>query len=111
MYWCWVVVLFVLSARDATDMAALFKDKLSISNRELQTIEWHEVVTRLEALQRSGKYTIAITGGSFTARDIACRIMRKEVKGLVCIYHLIYLIPYISLCTISHYLLSLVRII
>lgn len=79
MYWAWTVFTFILLIRDASDMAILFKDKLDISNRELQTIEWHEVVSRLEALQRSGKYTIAITGGSFTARDIACRIMRKEV--------------------------------
>lgn len=80
LYWLWTVVLFIASTRDASEMDRIFKEKLNISNKELQTIEWHEVVSRLEALQRSGKYTIAINSpkGGFTARDIACRIMRKE---------------------------------
>jgi hypothetical protein len=106
LYWAWTVATVVATIREAASMSTLFHDRLGISARELQTMEWHEVVTRLEALQRSGRYTVALGGGAhhahhvgdgdggdggeredssapgFSARDIACRIMRKEVGGL-----------------------------
>jgi hypothetical protein len=40
MYWAWEVVMFVSTVRDASEMAKLFQEKLDISNKELQTIEW-----------------------------------------------------------------------
>jgi hypothetical protein len=43
-YWAWSIAAFVASARQATKMAQLLHGKLGISPRELQTIEWHEVV-------------------------------------------------------------------
>ena len=44
---------------EAFKMNDIFQERLGIGQRELQTIEWHEVVARLVALQESGKYRIA----------------------------------------------------
>lgn len=89
---------------------------MGITHRELQTMEWHQVVTKFEALhqnQSGRRFTVDTLGGGggggcrgggeaggggsngsdgngsgqggaaaavgFSARDIACRIMRKEV--------------------------------
>ncbi len=77
-YWAWTVAGAVHEAREAADMGRLF-EKLGISAKDLITVEWNVVVTRLEALHKSGRYTVAINSpAGFTARDIACRIMRKE---------------------------------
>ena len=78
VYWLWTVLSFGTQARDAMGMHRFFQHRLGISQRDLQTIEWHEVVARLVALQESGKYRIAINKAGLTAQDIACRIMRKE---------------------------------
>ena len=81
VYWLWTIVSFLTQAREATEMHAIFKHRLGIGDRELQTIQWHQVVSRLEEEQKSGRYRIAIssaTSETFTAKDVACRIMRKE---------------------------------
>lgn len=44
------------------------------------SVNLHRQVSRLEALQKSGAYTVALAaplGRGLSARDVACRIMRK----------------------------------
>jgi len=61
-------------------MKYIFEDKLGISPHKLEggAVEWDEIVQRIENLQRSGEYRVAIHGQDVDALVIAQRIMRKE---------------------------------
>jgi len=64
-------------------------DRLKISERDMGTIEWNEVVSKMISLQESG---VLVTKNKITPLDITNRIMRKENyfiaminKGAVCV--------------------------
>jgi len=77
LYWGVSCYWFLLTLKDAVEMEKVYTERLGISNEELGAIEWHEVVSRFLAKQRSGEYRVSIHG-EITAKDIACRIMRRE---------------------------------
>jgi autophagy-related protein 9 len=78
VYWLSKVLSTWGAIKDAVDMHKLYRDRLEISEDELQTMEWSEVVQRFLALQNSGRYRVAIQKRDLTAHDIVSRIMRKE---------------------------------
>ena len=77
LYWGVSCYWFLLTLKDAVEMEQVYRERLGISNEELGAMEWHEVVSRFLGKQRSGEYRVSIHG-EITAKDIACRIMRRE---------------------------------
>jgi autophagy-related protein 9 len=77
-FWLWSVAALGPALRRAWDMHRFFTKVLGVSTRELQTMEWCEVVERMVALQEAGERPIQINGQSFGAKDVAMRIMRKH---------------------------------
>lgn len=75
-YWAVSALAFFPFAVGAWRMHSFYRDRLNISTRELQTMHWHEVVSRFESLHRSGSYRVALK--EVTAHEIAMRIMRKD---------------------------------
>jgi len=76
LYWVMTALAFIPAVFGAWRMHVFYRDRLRITTRELQTMQWHEVVTRFEQLQRSGSYRVALK--EVTAHSIAMRIMRKD---------------------------------
>jgi autophagy-related protein 9 len=77
-FWLWSVAALGPALRRMWDMHRFFTKVLGVSTRELQTMEWCEVVERMVALQEAGEHPIQINGLSFSAKDVAMRIMRKH---------------------------------
>ena len=107
LYWVWSCGATWISLREAWEIGLFYELELNISDRELQTLKWNEVVTRLGNLQKRGRApwkAFQTAGGAssgngrrediemaaynsthdinkgavITAHDIACRIMRKQ---------------------------------
>eukprot|EP00735_Rhodelphis_limneticus_P008705 TRINITY_DN2204_c0_g1::TRINITY_DN2204_c0_g1_i1::g.6795::m.6795 TRINITY_DN2204_c0_g1::TRINITY_DN2204_c0_g1_i1::g.6795 ORF type:complete len:643 (-),score=90.70,sp/Q8RUS5/ATG9_ARATH/39.49/7e-154,APG9/PF04109.11/8.2e-128,DUF4231/PF14015.1/1.3e+04,DUF4231/PF14015.1/0.033 TRINITY_DN2204_c0_g1_i1:613-2541(-) len=76
LYWIWNVYRLLMDIRDNYEVKQWYDVKLGISERDLQTIEWSEVVDRLIHLQATLR--LCIVKEDVTAHDIALRIMRKE---------------------------------
>ena len=65
-------------------MRSFYTHRLRISTRQLQTMQWNDVVERLVALHR--RHRIQLNRAEITAHDIACRIMRRE-NYLIAMYN------------------------
>jgi len=76
-YWAWTVWAFLPHVRKMWEIRHFYLFQLGISTRKLQTMEWYEIVDRMISVQREGIHPIQLTG-SFDAKDVAMRIMRKE---------------------------------
>ena len=61
--------------KELTDVKDFMNNKLGISDRELQTIKWPELVNRLVSVQETTRLCIV---RDLSAHDIINRIMRKE---------------------------------
>eukprot|EP00698_Gefionella_okellyi_P019166 TRINITY_DN5837_c0_g1_i1.p1 TRINITY_DN5837_c0_g1~~TRINITY_DN5837_c0_g1_i1.p1 ORF type:complete len:749 (+),score=178.22 TRINITY_DN5837_c0_g1_i1:72-2249(+) len=74
----WLVQLyfFVVDVKDAIIMWRFFSHKLGLSERDMHTIKWAEVVQRIESLQDVER--LSVTKDKLDAQDIVSRIMRKE---------------------------------
>ncbi|SPQ98270.1 unnamed protein product (mitochondrion) [Plasmodiophora brassicae] len=75
LYWLWNLTSFLYGLRDGFEMRAFYNTKLNITDDALQTMEWADIVTRLEQLQRSFKISII---KDHDALDISNRILRRD---------------------------------
>lgn len=67
IYWLWSCVTAWCSIREAWEISRFYQVELNISGRELHTLHWNEIVTRLGQLQKSGRApwkTFQIAGGA-----------------------------------------------
>eukprot|EP00516_Mucochytrium_quahogii_P000446 CAMPEP_0203751134 /NCGR_PEP_ID=MMETSP0098-20131031/5254_1 /ASSEMBLY_ACC=CAM_ASM_000208 /TAXON_ID=96639 /ORGANISM=" , Strain NY0313808BC1" /LENGTH=676 /DNA_ID=CAMNT_0050640721 /DNA_START=169 /DNA_END=2196 /DNA_ORIENTATION=+ len=78
IYWLYTVVSFIPTIRRSWEIRSFFIRLLKIPTRELQTMEWSEIVNRMIHLQESGEYPIQINGSSFGPKEVVMRIMRKK---------------------------------
>lgn len=73
VFWTWQFLQFLSETKENIEIQHFFNKQLHISESELQTIQWHEVVQRLSKVPR----LLAIES-HLSPLDIANRIMRKE---------------------------------
>jgi len=109
LFWCWNFALFFPTCRDAIAMSRFYLRRLGITTRQLETMEWHQVVARVRRLQRSERFKIQINKPDLDAHDIASRIMRKE-NYLIGMFNRDVLdlrIPFIcSICQVDSFFLT-----
>ncbi|KAL0480607.1 autophagy-related protein ATG9 [Acrasis kona] len=74
-YWLFRFVQFIIELYNMYYIKIFYERELNLSDRELQTIKWHEVVEKIELLQKTKSIYI---NGELTAIDITNRIMRKD---------------------------------
>ena len=75
VYLAWSLVHFFLDWRQLSDVRDFCNKKMGVSERELQTIKWPDLVTRLVRIQETHRLCIH---KDLTAFDIVARITRKE---------------------------------
>eukprot|EP01083_Nonionella_stella_P039294 106874_1 len=75
LYLLWNVASFVSQMHMAQEMRAFFNSELSVTDEQLQTMPWHDLVQRLVDLQETRKLCLV---RDLDALDIANRIMRRE---------------------------------
>jgi len=75
VYWLWTCLRFVLDFRETWEIRDFCNVRLGVSDRELQTITWPELVDRVVAAQRTLRLCLV---KELTPHDIVSRIMRKE---------------------------------
>eukprot|EP01132_Coremiostelium_polycephalum_P005254 gene5254-6537_t len=73
LFWLFKFFRFFLSLRTNLQIRSFYHNTLLISEDDLQTIEWREVVSRIVLVPR-----LCIVKENMNALDIANRIMRKE---------------------------------
>ncbi|EGG14471.1 RasGTPase-activating protein [Cavenderia fasciculata] len=80
IYWCAKFIKFLASLKSRLEMRSFYHNTLKISEDDVQTIEWREVVTKLIKVPR-----LCVVKGNMNALDIANRIMRKDnyIIGIV----------------------------
>jgi len=90
LYLVWNCLHFFLDYRELSDVRDFCNQKVGVSERELQTIRWPELVRRLVRLQETHRLCIH---RDLSAFDIVARIMRKENyligmlnKGVLALY-------------------------
>src|SRR5439155_799665 len=64
------------AVRTALETRQFYRDRLRITTRELQTMEWSTVVTRLVGLQTRTRFQL--TDAPLTALSISARVMRRD---------------------------------
>jgi len=89
-FWIWKVIVYALDVRRLVHMHDFYLHLLGISEDEIQSISWQEVVSRLMALRdsnptvasgasaKSRRYMGTQSKQRMDAHDIANRLMRKE---------------------------------
>lgn len=97
VYWIWSCLATVNSLREAYEMSKFYAMELGLGEREVRSVRWNGVVTRLAELQRTGRapwrafQTAAAVRRRhrdseaareeedvISAHDVAIRIMRKD---------------------------------
>ncbi|KAL3461399.1 autophagy protein Apg9-domain-containing protein [Aspergillus heterothallicus] len=90
LYWVWKVFQYFLDIRRLKNMHDFYHHLLGITDAEIQTISWQEVVSRLMTLRESNPATAGAISAKhrkfmgsqskqrMDAHDIANRLMRKE---------------------------------
>ncbi|KAL2853826.1 autophagy protein Apg9-domain-containing protein [Aspergillus pseudoustus] len=90
LYWIWKVFQYLLDIRRLKNMHDFYRHLLGITDAEIQTISWQEVVSRLMSLRDSNpataggisakhrKFMGSQSKQRMDAHDIANRLMRKE---------------------------------
>jgi len=78
VYWIWCLVTFVINIKDSMKMSIFYTKQLKIPQKDLQTMQWNDVVSRVvEFHESTTQYKVQINK-RLTAFDIASRIMRKD---------------------------------
>ncbi|KAI9932774.1 hypothetical protein ASPWEDRAFT_47201 [Aspergillus wentii DTO 134E9] len=89
-FWIWKVLQFLLDIRRLKHMHDFYLYLLGVSDAEIQTISWQEIVSRLMTLRDANPATAAAVSAKhrqfigsqskqrMDAHDIANRLMRKE---------------------------------
>eukprot|EP00474_Spongospora_subterranea_P002648 CRZ03106.1 hypothetical protein [Spongospora subterranea] len=75
LYWVWNLFGFLHCLRDGIEMRSFYRSKLEISDEALQTMEWPELVYRIQRLQKEFKISLV---KDHDALDISNRILRKD---------------------------------
>ena len=75
LYWTWSLVRLAMDLRPLLEMRAFCNHKLQLSDRDIQTITWPEVVARVVHLQATTRVSIV---KDLSEHDIVARILRKE---------------------------------
>eukprot|EP00899_Mesostigma_viride_P007400 jgi/Mesvir1/16661/Mv12272-RA.3 len=76
LYWAWNCVRFVLDLRPLWEISHFYNHRLGISERELASVSWPDIVERMVRVQ--GTLRLCVVKQRLSAHDIVCRIMRKE---------------------------------
>lgn len=76
-FWIWRCFSAVYIITDAMIMEHFYREKLGLYLHDLQTLRWHEVVSRLIKLHSHGIHRVAIKE-VLTEHDVVLRIMRKD---------------------------------
>lgn len=89
-FWLWVLFIYIVDIRQLWHLHEFYLHLLGVPDKDLQTIQWQEIVARLMALRDSNAATaqnISAQNRKFIgsqakqrmdAHDIANRIMRKQ---------------------------------
>jgi len=82
LYWIWSAMTLVHDAAPLAAMRAFCNQKLALSDRDLYTITWPEVLQRVVHLQATTRLSIS---RDLNEHDIVARILRKEnyLTGMV----------------------------
>lgn len=75
LYWLYCLVYYVSEVRAAVDIGHFTTHKLGLSERQLQTITWPEVVRRIVGVQSTTRLCLT---RDLNEHDVVSRIMRKE---------------------------------
>lgn len=76
IYWIWSLISFFPLLKQNWEIHVFVRDRLKIKTKELQTMQWSEVVDKLIQLHRTRQ--IRTNRNVLTAHDIASRILRKD---------------------------------
>jgi autophagy-related protein 9 len=81
-YWLWSAIRLAYDAAPLADMRRFCNQKLALSDRDLYTITWPEVLQRVVHLQATTRLCIS---RELNEHDIVARILRKEnyLTGMV----------------------------
>ncbi|KAJ0397975.1 hypothetical protein P43SY_003883 [Pythium insidiosum] len=101
IYWLFRALQLLGTLRDAREMATFYIQRLNIDDRQIQTITWDEVVTRLlglvgnaqvpRQLKQISSYRLQIDPTLLaTPHDVARRIMRRENYLIAFMNHAIF---------------------
>jgi hypothetical protein len=69
----------------------LYREKLNISQNQLDNIRWHEIVEKLIHLHVQGIHRVAVND-LLTEHDVVSRILRKENYMVALINKVLYII-------------------
>ncbi|KAK3250079.1 autophagy protein atg9 [Cymbomonas tetramitiformis] len=75
LYWVWNIVHLIADLPGLIEIHRFCCVKLGLSHREIQTMEWSELVSRLVMAQSTMRLCVV---KELTALDVVSRIMRKE---------------------------------
>jgi autophagy-related protein 9 len=73
VFWLWQLFSYFVEIRDTLEIKHFYEHQLHISEDDIQTIEWREIVQKVIGVPR-----LCITKERMTPLDVANRIMRKE---------------------------------
>jgi autophagy-related protein 9 len=74
-YWVFLLLQYVYEIWNMWTIKHFYNNLLKISEKQLQTLNWDEVVEKIENLQQTKRIAV---NGHVTAYEIMNRIMRKE---------------------------------
>lgn len=77
LLWCWRIVSYSVRLPRLIAVHRFVRDTLQISDQDLSTLQWDEVIGRIRSLHRRDPSIMGLTG-NVTAHDIASRIMRQD---------------------------------
>ncbi|WIA21708.1 hypothetical protein OEZ85_000874 [Tetradesmus obliquus] len=75
LYWLWSAVQLVVELRDVLEVKHFINNKLGISDRQIRSMTWSELLHRLVLVQRSSRLCAA---RDLDELDVVGRIMRKD---------------------------------
>ncbi|KAG1681142.1 hypothetical protein FOA52_015585 [Chlamydomonas sp. UWO 241] len=75
LYWAWTAIHFVTELREMLETRHFFNNTLGVSERQVGTMTWAEVVHRIVLVQRTKRLCIS---RDLNEHDIIGRIMRKD---------------------------------
>lgn len=101
VYWVSRAFQLVGTLRDTRDMESFYRDRLHIDERQVQTVSWDEVVTRVldlvnganvpKNLRQLSSYKLQVDPALLsTPHDFARRIMRRENYLIACMNHALF---------------------
>eukprot|EP00736_Rhodelphis_marinus_P002412 Rmarinus@m.3997 len=76
IYWFWTLYRALVDIRSFREVKGWYNNKLGVSDRDLQTMDWRDVEVLLVDHQAMNR--IILVKEHITAHDIALRLMRKE---------------------------------